>query len=179
MTVLNQCAVFASCRSWWGRPSCSAACPRRTAALEPRPTSTQRAATSTPSSAEPFASSVRPAAAFFPSYIPSAMRPVLTSLLSSASSSASSFIHRRPCVRPVRHGPHHRRPPADDGLPHPLLPHCVQAQLHHAERQLRAQPLHHGGHLLGGRPCSHQPGQVRGFEQGQLVLFKHIQISIS
>lgn len=73
----------------------------------------------------------------------------------------SYSVLRCSCIWPLCHGTHHRHPPANDRISHPLLSHGVQTELHHPKRQLWAESLHHGGYLLRGQPCSHQPGQVR------------------
>lgn len=147
-------------RSWSERPSCSAACPGGRVAPGRRPTSTPPAATSTPSYAEPSALSVKKKPAAHPTinaFFASARLACFPLLFPSR---PPSSVLRRPRFWSLCHGPRHGHPPADDGLPDALLPDRVQTQLHHAERQLWAEPLRLGGHLLGGRPGGHQPGQV-------------------
>lgn len=71
------------------------------------------------------------------------------------------LIFRGPRVWPVHHSTHHRYYPAGHGIPRPLLPHCVQAQLHQPQHFLWWERFHCGWHLLWARSSSDQRWQVR------------------
>lgn len=71
------------------------------------------------------------------------------------------FPFRRSCVWIMRHGFDYRHHPVVDRLPRPLLPDCLQAQLHSPQYLLWWKFLHPGGHLLRIWHCCHQRRQVR------------------
>lgn len=71
------------------------------------------------------------------------------------------LIFRGPCVWPVHHRTHHRYYPVGHRIPRPLLPHCVQAQLHQPQHFLWWKLFHCGWHLLWAWSNSNQRWQVR------------------
>lgn len=71
------------------------------------------------------------------------------------------LLIRGSCVWPVHHSAHHRHYPVVHRIPRPLLPHCVQAQLHHPQHFLWWELFHCGWHLLWAWSSRHQRWQVR------------------
>lgn len=68
---------------------------------------------------------------------------------------------RRPHLRPVRDGPHHRHPAAVHRPARPLLAGRLQAQPDPPQPVQLRRGLHPGGHLLRGRQRPHHGREVR------------------